>query len=112
MSLKSWTMDTNNNPILYPHSKREKERGLSGPPKHDEFCIENNNIYLDYGLLLLGHVGIPPFDRVNKAKKLSLTIGIWCGGGGREERGGMLAHSLIHSLYLLGFFLFDKIVRK
>jgi len=25
LSLKSWTMDTNNNAILYPHSKRERE---------------------------------------------------------------------------------------
>jgi hypothetical protein len=61
---------------------RERESFLA-PPQHDRFCIENNNIYLDYGLVLLGHVGIPPFDRVNKAKKLSLTIGIWRGGWGK-----------------------------
>ncbi len=32
LSLKSWTTDTNNNAILYPHSERERERELSGPP--------------------------------------------------------------------------------
>jgi hypothetical protein len=92
---------------------RERERESFLAPQHDRFCIENNNIYLDYGLLLLGHVGIPPFDRVNKAKKLSLTIGIWCGGvgEGRREEGmrgggeGAHAHSLIHSTSLDFFFL-------